>query len=489
MNDDQLTRLLEELRALPKETEWVEYKVGNENPQKIGENISTLSNSAALLNRERAWIVWGVEDGTSRVVGTAFRPRSQLVGGEELENWLHKNLHPQVDFNIHEFSLETGKRIVVLEVFPAPGSPVRFKSEEHIRIGSYTRKLKDFPEKERVLWGRFSTMRFEDGIALQGLTGQRVLELIDYPECFRLLRLPMPDGRSGILGQLAKEGIIIRIGEDEFQITNLGAILFAYRLGDFQKLKRKSVRVIEYEGRDRIRTLREQEATKGYAVGFEGLIGYIHARLPANEEIGQAFRREVPVYPGEAIRELVPNALVHQDFSLEGTGPMIELFTDRMEITNPGQPLIDVLRFMDEPPRSRNEALAGMMRRMNIIEERGTGIDKVITAIELYQLPPPNFQVTPNHTRVTLLSPRSLAEMDKGDRVRACYQHACLKWLASDKMSNESLRERLNIDKSNYPMASRIIKEALDAGLVRRADTGSNSNRDRRYIPFWADGM
>ena len=72
------------------------------------------------------------------------------------------------------------------------------------------------------------------------------------------------------------------------------------------------------------------------ACGFEGLIGYINALLPANEVIKQALRATVPMYPEIAIRELVANALIHQDFFVTGAGPLIELFAERMEITSPG---------------------------------------------------------------------------------------------------------------------------------------------------------
>lgn len=117
------------------------------------------------------------------------------------------------------------------------------------------------------------------------------------------------------------------------------------------------------------------------------------------------------MYPPLAIRELVANALIHQDFNLTGTGPMIEIFSDRIEITNPGVPLIDTLRFIDEPPISRNEILASLMRRLNICEERGSGIDKVIFQVEMFQLPAPDFQVTSNHTKAILYAPKDLAGM------------------------------------------------------------------------------
>jgi ATP-dependent DNA helicase RecG len=481
----RIRAIVRELLLLPKETEWVEFKGNNDDPHEIGEYISALANSAALLGKSVAWIVWGIADASHDVLGTTFKPRHKKVGGEELENWLHRLISPRLNFRIHELEVD-GKPIVMFEIDPAAVTPVRFSGEEYIRVGSYKKKLRDLPQKEKSLWAALEKSSFEGGTAMRSVSGQEVLDLLDYPGCFRLLGLPVPEGRTGILDQLTKEGLIHRAGSDRYDIYNLGAILFAYNLDSFPSLDRKRIRVIEYQGKDRVHTLKEQEGAKGYAVGFEGLIGYINGRLPSNEEIGQAFRREVPMYPEIAIRELVANALVHQDFSMTGTGPMVELFKDRMEITNPGLPLIDVLRFMDEQPRSRNEILAKKLRRMNIVEERGTGIDKAITQIELFQLPAPDFQTTITHTKVTMFAPRILSEMDKGDRVRACYQHACLKWLSSDKMSNESLRLRLNIGSKNYPLASRILKETTEAGLIKLADTGSKSPRDRRYVPFWA---
>ena len=116
----------------------------------------------------------------------------------------------------------------------------------------------------------------------------------------------------------------------------------------------------------------------------EGLISFIMALVPTNEVVEQALRKTVPMYPVLAIRELVANALIHQDFFATGTGPMVELFEDRVEITNPGAPLVSTERFLDTPPKSRNEALASLMRRFRICEERGSGIDKVVFQTEVF---------------------------------------------------------------------------------------------------------
>jgi predicted HTH transcriptional regulator len=191
------------------------------------------------------------------------------------------------------------------------------------------------------------------------------------------------------------------------------------------------------------------------------------------------------MYPELALRELVANAIIHQDFCLSGAGPMIELFDSRLEITNPGVPLMDTQRFLDTPPRSRNEALASFMRRINICEERGSGIDKVVAQTEVYQLPAPLFERTDEHTRATLFAFKAYKNMESEDRIRACYLHCCLKYVNREPMNNASLRERFDIDEGNSAMASRVIKQTVEAGMIRLYDPNAN-RRAMRYVPFWA---
>jgi len=288
----------------------------------------------------------------------------------------------------------------------------------------------------------------------------------------------------GILEALEADQMIESSDSGEWHITNLGAVLFAKRLQDFAHLVRKAVRLVLYKGNSRIETVRELVSNKGYAVGYEDLIDYLKTLLPSNEEIGKAFRKEVPMYPELALRELVANAIIHQDFSLTGTGPMIELFDTRMEITNPGIPLVDTERFLDSPPRSRNEALASFMRRINICEERGSGIDKVVIQTELFQLPAPLFETFENHTRVVLFAHREFRDMDKEERTRACYLHSVLKHLSREPMNNSSLRERFGIEEHNKSAISVVIKESIKAGVIKPYDP-SVGVRGRRYVPYW----
>ena len=404
MTPDEFSRLVRSLLALGRETEWVEFKHNNADPQETGENTSAVSNGAALHRKSMGYLLWGVEDKTLNVVGTTFRPRRAKKGNEELENWLLRMLNPRIDVRIHEGQLD-GCEVVLFEVPPATTQPTRFAGREFLRVGSYTKPLSDFPEKERALWRLFNAAPFEEGLAVEGITSDDVLAWIDYTKYFRLMGHPLPDNRQAILAKLCAEEIIIPAHGDRYSVTNVGAILFAGRLGHFRQLERKALRVIIYRGNDRFETIKEELFDCGYAIGFERAIRYINDQLPQSEQIEQALRHKVRTYPEIAIRELVANALIHQDFLIRGAGPTVEIFDTRIEITNPGSPLIEPLRFIDQPPRSRNERLAGLMRRMNICEERGTGVDKVIISIELHQLPAPDFRNPGENTAAVLFAP------------------------------------------------------------------------------------
>jgi ATP-dependent DNA helicase RecG len=484
MTPEQLERLLNGLLNLSTEKEWVEFKMNNAAPDMIGEYISALSNTARMKGEPYGYVVWGVEDRTHNVAGTTFVPAIAKVGNEELENWLVRAVVPHLDIRFYSLTFE-GNPVVILQIPATLHTPVRFQQDEFIRVGSLKKKLKDYPEKERELWQILNVSQFEHGIAQDGLDSDLVLRLLEYSKYFELTAQPLPEDKSGILEKLQSDSLI-KEALDGWSITNLGAILFAKNLNQFERLFRKALRVIHYEGKSRIKTKVEAPGSKGYAVGFEGAIEYINNLLPRNEEIGQALRTNVRMYPEIAIRELVANALIHQDFTISGAGPMVEIFDDRIEITNPGKPLVDTLRMMDEPPRSRNESLAALMRRMNMCEERGSGIDKVIFAIELYQLPAPKFVANTESIVVTLYASQLLRDMDKEARIRACYQHACLKRISNESLTNTSLRERLNIDEGNAAQATRIITETLGVNLIKPSDPQNKSRKHTKYLPFWA---
>ena len=484
MNDARTLALIEDLRTAPAETACAEFKQNNADPEMIGRTISALSNAARLSDQHFGYILWGIRDEDHEVVGTTFDPSSQRMQQQPLEFWLAQRLQPSVSFSF-KFVPHPGGRLVLLEIPAATSSPIEFDGCAFIRIGSATPKLSDYPDRLHSLWDRLRPYVWERGVAAQFLSEDEVLGRLDVSGYFKLTGQARPSSAQSTLERMAEERLVASDVGGRWNVTNLGAILFANRLDAFDsRLARKGIRFVAYDGSGRADTVtHRQDGQRGYASGFAGLIEYIDALLPRNEHIDKAFRTESPLYPPIAIRELVANALIHQDMTVTGAGPLVELFKDRLEITNPGTPLVNPDRFIDAAPRSRNEALAALMRRMRICEEQGTGIDKVVAAAELFQLPPPDFRVEESATRVMVYAPRRFPAMTSEERVRACYQHAVLKFVSGERMRNSTLRERFGIETRNAAQVSQVIRLALDRKLIRSADP---DKPQAAYVPFWA---
>lgn len=473
------------LEANQFENEVVEYKKNNKDFIVLGKNISALSNTAALLGIDKAYIIFGIEDGTLNIVDTNFKPKQEKKGNEELESWLHKVLKPNIEFKIHEIT-EKEIRLVVFEIEATKISPIKFEEKAYIRIGSNRKELDKYPEKEKKLWQVLSGFSFENEIAKSNLNIQDIYDLLDYSKCFDMLDISYDNYSSDeyIIEKLIEHGLVKNLN-DSFAITNLGAILFAKDLTKFKGLNRKRIRFIRYQGKNKIHTLEELEGRKGYAIGFQGLISYIMQYVPKNEVIENAIRKDTTLYPEIAIRELVANAIIHQDFTINGRNPMIEMYSDRIEITNNGKSLIDIKRLIDMPSKSRNDKLANLMRIMGICEERGSGVDKVIDSVEAYQLPAPDFINNEDYFQAILFSHMPLEDMTKQDRIRATYQHCCLKWASREAMTNASLRARFKIGDKQHSKASKIISDTLEAGLIKQQDPENKSTKHVKYVPFF----
>lgn len=450
----------------------------------IGRDISALANSATLHEKSCAYMLWGVDDKTHEIVGTTYDLQTLKKGNQELESWLRDLLSKNADFQFHSVQMDD-KRVGVLIIYKATNQTVMFGKVDYIRVGSYTKKLSEYPALQAQLWDRIRNSRFEEQYAKQDLELREALQLLDYTIYFDLKGIPLPTNINGIAHYMLEEEIIVKHDNDLYAITNLGAILFAKRLSSFPRIARKAIRVIQYKGNNRLDILKEDVGTKGYAAGFTGLIKYIEALIPTQEIISGAIREKKSAYPILAIREAVANALIHQDFSITGTGPLVEIFQNRIEITNPGTPLVDIKRIIDNPPRSRNEKLAALMRRLGICEELGTGWDKIVESCERLQLPAPKIDLYEESTKVTLFSEIPFSSIPAEDKLWACYLHACIKYVQGEQLTNSSLRERFGLKNSSAGSISRLIKEAVEKKLIKPLDP-TTAPRYMKYIPVWA---
>ncbi len=474
--------LVRDLLAHTAEQPWLEFKGGNIAPDVIGRTISAVSNSAAIAGKSAGYVIWGVEDVLRAVIGTDFSPHQCKIGNQPLEIWLTQKLAPNPVAQFTEMDLD-GRRLVIAEVPAASTSPVKYDGTAFVRVGSCTTRLSDHPNVEAQLWSKLQSFIWESIVAVEFIQANEVLDLLDYKSFFERLDSRVPDSPDLVLERLAADKLISPDVGGRWNILNLGVILIAHDLNRFSRLARKTVRVIQYAGKEKLDTLRRIDGKRGYATGFEGLVRSINGLLPKNEFIGEAFREERPMYPPIAIRETVANALIHQDMTVVGAGPLIEIYADRIEITNPGEPLVSPERMIDFPPRSRNEALAAIMRRMRICEEQGSGVDKIVRAVEVFQLPPPDFRTFGENMKVTLFGHRSFSEMEGEERVRAAYQHAVIRYLVNQRLTNSSLRQRLGIAERNAAQVTRIINDARDKHLIKLADSSAPR---AGYIPIWA---
>ena len=211
---EYLQSLVRELAKLPDETEWVEFKCNNKQPQMIGEYISALSNSAALCERPKAYLVWGVDDATHKIVGTEFQYRKMKKGNEELEAWLSRMLSPRINFRFFEVPMDEGI-VVLIEIPCAEKQPVQFAGGEYIRIGTNKKNLKEYPDKERELWRTFDSTPYELRIAMGNLNEDEMVSLLDYSKYYDKLEMPIPRNRDKVLEDLQHEKFIMKKDKEE----------------------------------------------------------------------------------------------------------------------------------------------------------------------------------------------------------------------------------------------------------------------------------
>lgn len=458
-------------RSVPSEHQRLEFKEAKNQ----FDTRRLFEYCVAIANEGGGHLLLGVSDTPPRaVVGTAAFADPVAIAGRLFES---------VGFRVDVESVaHPDGRVLVFHIPPRPrGTAYHLDGKYLMRSGESLVPMSE--DQLRRIFAEGGPDWVEEHTK-SGLDAQQVVELLDTQTFFELLKLPYPTERAGVLDRLLTERLIDEEGGN-YAIRRIGALLLARQLTDFEDLARKAPRVVVYNGNSKLDTKLDQTGQEGYAVGFQGLVRFINGQLPQNEVIEEALRKEVKLVPEVAIREVVANALIHQDFSMTGVSVMVEIYANRVEISNPGEPLVPVDRFIDGY-QSRNERVADLMRRMHICEEKSSGIDRLVQAAETFQLPAPSFRVGLRRTIVVIFGPKPFEEMDRDDRVRATYQHCSLRYVLNEKMTNQSLRERFRLPEKKTESVSRAIRDTVDAGKIKLKDPEQTSLRYRDYIPFWA---
>lgn len=480
--------LIYSLVGFPDETEWIEFKEGNRDPIRTGRDISALANAAAYCGRACAYEIWGVTDRAHELVGTRFNPyHAKGKGNQELLMWLKLALSNNANYEFSVVDHEM-KRFVVLKVRAASAQPVYFDKTAYIREGSSTAELVPGSEREAELWRRLQAGNAELAVVEGDLTPQEVADLLDIDAYFELCGMRRPIDLEGAVLALCEQELILHQDNGRYSMTRLGMLLVGKQLSRYPELKKRMIRIVRYAGKGNFGIIGDTEIDCGYALALPRAEQLIMSMVPAAEAVDGAFRRIQTAYPQRAIRELLSNIVIHQDIADNTAGPLVAIYDDRIEFSNPGTTVIPAERVLNAQPKTRNSMMAALMRQMDLCEEGGTGWDLIVDSLEKAGMPSPTIKSAGGlGTLVTLFGDRPYARMKKSERKNAVYWHACLLYAQGESMSNQSLRQRfgLSSESKNVVAISRLIKECADEGFIKEEDEDAG-NKYRRYIPFWA---
>jgi len=458
-------------RQAPSERQRLEFK---EAKQQL-DNQKLYAYCVAIANEGGGHLVLGVSDKAPRsVVGTqAFSDPIAMAS----------KLFQAIGFRVDiEEVVHPDGRVVVFHIPSRPrGTAYHLDGAYLMRSGESLVPMSEDHLRRIFAEGGPDWLEEHSKVAL---TAQDVIGRLDTQRFFDLFKKAYPSNREGVIDRLQRERLIDDL-EEGYAIRRIGALLFAKELEPFPDLARKAPRVVVYDGTSKLRTKLDQVGVMGYAVGFSGLVEFVLSQLPQNEVVENALRKQVKLVPEMALRELIANALIHQDLSIGGATVMVEVYSNRVEISNPGEPVVPAERFIDGY-QSRNERLADLMRRMGICEEKGSGVDRVVSTAEQYQLPAPDFRVGYKRTTVVIFGPKDFEDMDRDDRIRACYQHCALRYVVAEPMTNQSLRDRFQLPESKTAIVSQMIGLTTEAGLIKPDEKAGASRKYARYLPFWA---
>jgi predicted HTH transcriptional regulator len=470
------------LNPVPQEINEIDWK-----EQLSPDNKKLCRHLSAFANHPGGgFLAFGIEDKTCKLVGIK-RQESELIM-QKISSLCRDSVFPPVNLD-HAIEEYKGVPVLLVYIKESAVKPVSISEksieDSYIRNGGTTRRASR--QEIGSLMLNSKTPHYEELHATTLKSAPDVLDILDYRNVFKLLEKPTPKTSEDILHWMQEEKMIQNMDGAGYYILNFGALASAYDLRQFDGLYRKAVRIIKYSGLTKLKTEKEHVCNNGYATGYEELISYINALLPSSEIIKKALRTETTIYPEIAIRELIANALIHQDLSIKGVSPMVEIFDDRIEISNPGKllPSKRIDRLIRTTPESRNEILAAAFRRYRICEERGSGLEKAVSAIELYGLPPLKFEELENSFRVTIYTPRDFAKLTPSERIEACYQHCIIKYYAGSGMTNASLRDRFKVSERQRPQVSLVIKEALLQNKIKPLNPDNTSTKFSEYIPIW----
>lgn len=447
----KLAPLVNELRAFSFEKEWFEFKENWLQPAQLGEYISAISNSAAMLGRDYGYFVWGISDKEGHeLVGTSFDPDCE-VNHEPLKHYLARQLEPSVDFNFFEEKIN-GKRIVVLRISCARIAPTAFGGNRFIRIGSSKENLRKYPQREAALFSVIS-----HGVpTLENTPAQRqdlsFSQLLMYyaakkvqlnPETFEInLGLKMNDGRYNLLAQLLSDdsGTPIRFAifsgkdktSDMYSVREFGHQCLLYSLDE----------ILRY--------------------------GDVMNIMQADERDRVVERKDVPLFDEKAFREAIVNAFVHNAW-VEGNEPMVAAFSDRIEILSRGTlPPHQTMRgFFAGESIPVNKKLSEIFLQLHISEKTGRGVPRIVKSCgrSSFEFREASIVVSIPFTKLESVEEPDKASISQGTPLTA-----------KDELRNRimsAMKENPSITKTRLAALLEVSESSIDRAIAALRNAGA----------------
>lgn len=480
---EEARRLLEQsLTPVQQELNRLDWKQDlSSKTSRLHDHLSAMANSAG-----GGFLVFGV-DPEGRRIGLDPERVPEII--QKLVNISRDGLEPAclIEHAVENSAPGSGRVLLFIRVPESPEKPVHIRGESiersYIRTGGQTRKM-TATDLRTVL--RSTRIQRLEETPLHYPGAETLLERMRLEEVAQRLKIPLPED------PVRRQDLLVDLGfavpsQGRLLPTHLGLLIAASDFSDVPGFEHFGLRITRYRGSGRLLADKDVFLSSGFIESLDRAVSEVVGLLPSSEVIERATRRQVPLYPQLTLREIIANAVIHRDYNRADSHVRIEIFDDRLEITNPGSllPGMDVQRLLDQEPRARNEVLADKMRRLGFCEERGSGIDRAVFEVEVYGLPAVEFQDKPDSFKVILYAPRPYARMDWAGRMRTVYQHTCLHHVLGKDVTNASLRERLHLKKAQSQLVSILIRRTISAGQIKRADP-KTSPRYMRYLPYWA---
>lgn len=482
MTREELLELIAEVQQNKSELDDVEVKSAKGGtPKRLYESLSAFANRSG-----GGVILFGLDEKQGfEIVGVGNADQLQREISDLSSSETEPTLRP--GFTVENIN---NKTVVAVEVSELPADqkpcfykPVGLKNGAYIRVGNTNRKMTDYE-----IFG-YTSVRTqptfdEDFVRNATIENLNRAKLENFLTKLRSTR-PQANYLSQSFEEVLKQIRIIREVDGILRPTLAGLLMFGKYPQEFEP--QLVITFLQYYG-----TTETEKTTRGERFldnrKFEGTImemvegaaNHVLASIRKSSLIEGLYRRDIPEYPEEAVREAVVNAVAHRDYSdfVRGSYIQIRLFADRLEVQNPGGLYGNVsVETLEEEQSTRNRVLMRLMEDLHLVENRGSGIRTMLSAMRNANLEPPRFQDKRSSFWVTfhshtLVNPESIAWLNQfADQPLNDHQRLALAYLHHHDHITNSDYQRLNhVDSvtANRELHSLVQLKLVDQHGTRR---------------------